>query len=90
MVTLEVPSEGIFVSEDSFFTKFMQDVEHVIDDHFPEGTILEVRHVRRLMNIPSKNRSKTAFISRALDCLADRGSLECVDKKVTKRYKKIK
>jgi hypothetical protein len=72
---------------DGFFNKFMKDVEKAIKDHFNDGAILEVRHVKRAMGISSKNRSKTAFISRALDKLSMDGLLEFLGRTTTKKYK---
>nr|MDO8112501.1 hypothetical protein [Candidatus Sigynarchaeota archaeon] len=74
--------------DDGFFTIFVKDVEKVINEHFNDGSIIEVKHVRRVMGIPSKNRSKTAFVARALDTLSENGFLEYLDQKTTKRYKK--
>ncbi|MFX0099841.1 MAG: hypothetical protein ACFFCS_09670 [Candidatus Hodarchaeota archaeon] len=72
---------------DGFFNKFMKDVEKAIKENFNDGAILEVRHVKRAMGISSKNRSKTAFISRALDKLSRNGLLKYLGRATTKRYK---
>jgi hypothetical protein len=74
--------------DDGFFTTLVKDVEKVINDHFSDGAIIDVKYVRRLMGIPSKNRSKTAFVARALDKLSIDGTIEYFDQKTTKRYKK--
>ncbi len=76
------------MNDDGFFSAFMKNVEKVIKDHFPDGAIIDVKYVRRLMGIPSKNRSKTAFVARALDKLSNNGLIEYLDQKTTKRYKK--
>nr|MDO8084206.1 hypothetical protein [Candidatus Sigynarchaeum springense] len=76
------------MNDNGFFSAFVRDVEKVIKDHFPDGAIIDVKYVRRLMGIPSKNRSKTAFVARALDKLSNNGLLEYFDQKTTKRYKK--
>ncbi len=76
------------MTDDGFFTIFVKDVEKVINEHFNDSTIIEVKHVRRVMGIPSKNRSKTAFVARALNKLSEDGVLEYIDQKTTKRYKK--
>jgi len=72
---------------DGFFDNFIKDVEKAIKDNFNDGAILEVRHVKRVMGISSKNRSKTAFISRALDKLSMDGLLEFLGRSTTKKYK---
>ncbi|MEX2682522.1 MAG: hypothetical protein Q6373_013060 [Candidatus Sigynarchaeota archaeon] len=74
--------------DDGFFSAFVKYVEKVIKDHFPDGAIIEAKYVRRLMGIPSNNRSKTAFVARALENLSRNGLLEYFDHKTTKRYKK--
>ncbi|NMC07702.1 MAG: hypothetical protein GYA24_20985 [Candidatus Lokiarchaeota archaeon] len=76
------------MGDDGFFSIFVKDVEKVINDHFSEGAIIDVRYVRRLMGIPSKNRSKTAFVARALKKLSNDGLLSYFDQKTAKRYKK--
>ena len=78
------------MSDDGFFTGFVSDVEKIIKDHFSEGSIIDVKNVRHLMEIPAKNRSKTAFIAKALDNLSKRGVLTYIDQKPTKRYKKTR
>ncbi|HME52092.1 MAG TPA: hypothetical protein VKM55_07730 [Candidatus Lokiarchaeia archaeon] len=75
--------------EGSYFTGFVNDVEKIINDHFSEGSIIDVKNIRHLMEIPAKNRSKTAFIAKALDNLSKRGVLTYIDQKPTKRYKKV-
>ena len=77
------------MSDAGFFNEFIHDVEKIINDHFSEGSIIDVKNVRHLMNIPAKNRSKTAFVAKALDNLSKRGLLQCFDQKPTKRYKKL-
>lgn len=72
---------------DGFFKKFTKDVEKAIKENFSDGAILEVRHVKRVMGISPKNRSKTAFVSRALDKLSMNGLLEYLGRATTKRYK---
>jgi hypothetical protein len=74
--------------DDGFFSTFVRDVEKVIKDHLSDGAIIDVKYVRRLMGIPSKNRSKTAFVARALDKLSSDGVITYFDQKTTKRYKK--
>jgi hypothetical protein len=76
------------LSDNGFFSTFVKDVEKVINNHFTEGAIIDVKYIRRLMGIPSKNRSKTAFVARALDKLSTEGVIEHFDQKTTKRYKK--
>jgi hypothetical protein len=76
------------MNDDGFFSTFVKDVEKVIKDHFSDGAIIDVKYMRRLMGIPSKNRSKTAFVARALDKLSNNGLIEYFDQKTTKRYKK--
>ena len=76
------------MNDDGFFSAFVKDVEKVIKDHFADGAIIDVKYVRRLMGIPSKNRSKTAFVARALDKLSNNGLIEYFDQKTTKRYRK--
>ena len=76
------------MSDEGFFSAFIHDVEKIINDHFSEGSIIDVKNVRHLMNIPAKNRSKTAFVAKALDNLSKRGLIRCYDLKPTKKYKK--
>lgn len=76
------------MTNDSFFAGFVNDVEKVINEHFSEGSIIDVKNIRHLMEIPARNRSKTAFVAKALDNLSKRGVITYVDQKPTKRYKK--
>ena len=74
---------------EGFFPLFVEDVEKVIDEHFTQGSTIDVKHIRKIMGISSKNRSKTAFLSRALENLSKKGRLKYIGRKTTKRYKKI-
>ena len=78
------------MNDENFFTGFVNDVEKIINDHFSEGSIIDVKNVRHVMEIPAKNRSKTAFIAKALDNLSRRGVLTYIDQKPIKRYKKAR
>jgi hypothetical protein len=79
------------MSDEGFFTGLVNDVERLIKEHFSESSIIDVRNVRHLMEIPSRNRSKTAFLAKALDNLSKRGILtkELVGSSKIKRYKKV-
>lgn len=76
------------VVDDGFFSKFVADVEHVIASKVPEGSVIDTRTVKRHLDIPARDRSKTAFVTRALDALACKGVICMFDHGTTKRYKK--
>ena len=73
---------------EGFFELFLEKVVKAINDNVQDETIIEVKHVRRIMDISSKNRSKTAFVSRALQKLSDDGHLEYMGKGTARKYKK--
>lgn len=58
-----------------------------INEKFNAGAILETKHVRKALEIPSSDRSKTIFISRGLQKLNDLGFLEFIGRNSPKRYK---
>lgn len=75
---------------DCFFDEFVAKVARVVEE-LPDDAFIEVKKVRRAMGVPSKNKSKTAFISRALMQLCDDGCLEYQGKiggAGTRKYKK--
>ncbi|MBD3187412.1 hypothetical protein GF325_11325 [Candidatus Bathyarchaeota archaeon] len=74
---------------DGFFKSITLEIARVINKHFSDGAIIEVKHIRKVMGISSRNRSKIIFISRALQTLSDKGSLEYVGRNSPKKYKKV-
>ena len=73
---------------EGFFNLFLEKVVDAINENIQDESIIEVKHVRKIMDISPKNRSKTAFISRALQKLSDDGHLEYLGKGSAKKYKK--
>jgi len=73
-----------------FFESFLLDVVNAINANFTASSFLEVKHLRKVMNIPSSNRSKVIFLSRALQMLNDLGYIEYVGRNSPKKYRKIK
>jgi hypothetical protein len=59
-----------------FFNTFMVQMTRAINEKFNAGAVLEVKHLRRAMDIPSSERSKVIFISRGLQKLHELGFLE--------------
>ncbi len=58
-----------------------------INEKFNAGAVLEVKHLRRAMDVPSSDRSKTIFISRGLQKLHELGFLEYIGRNSPKKYK---
>ncbi len=75
---------------DGFFESFLLEVVNAINTHFATSSFLEVKHLRKVMNIPSSSRSKIIFLSRALQMLNDLGYIEYVGRNSPKKYKKTK
>ncbi|MHA1371278.1 MAG: hypothetical protein ACTSWN_10610 [Promethearchaeota archaeon] len=71
-----------------YFNSFLKEIAKTINDKFPEDAIIEVKNIRRVLGIPSGNRSKTAFISRALRKLCEYGCIDYDGKSGTHKYKK--
>ncbi|MHA1700621.1 MAG: hypothetical protein ACTSWN_17420 [Promethearchaeota archaeon] len=71
----------------SFFKSFLIETAKTINNNFNLGFIIEVKHIRRVMNISSTNKSKIIFISRALQKLSDLGYLKYIGKNSPKRFK---
>ncbi|MHA1683066.1 MAG: hypothetical protein ACTSUE_19160 [Promethearchaeota archaeon] len=73
---------------EGYFQKFLIETSEIINKHFKDASILEVKHIRKAMDISSKNRSKIIFISRALQKLSNLGYLEYVGRNSPKKFKK--
>ncbi|MEX2681853.1 MAG: hypothetical protein Q6373_009640 [Candidatus Sigynarchaeota archaeon] len=72
-----------------FFETFLVQITRAINEKFNAGAVVEAKHVRKALDIPSSDRSKTIFISRGLQKLHELGYLEYIGKNSPKRYKVI-
>jgi hypothetical protein len=77
-----------FKMVEGFFETFLVDTARCINENFNAGAILEVKHIRRFMDVGPKNRSKIIFLARALQKLADLGYIEFMGKGSPKRFRK--
>jgi hypothetical protein len=77
-----------FKMVEGFFETFLVDTARCINENVNAGTIIEVKHLRRFMDVGSKNRSKIIFLARALQKLSDLGYLEFVGKNSPKKFRK--
>jgi len=73
----------------SFFGEFVEKVILIINTKIGMNAIFEVKHLRKILNISSKDRSKTIFLANALDLLSRKGLILFISKNSPKRYKKI-
>nr|MDO8086926.1 hypothetical protein [Candidatus Sigynarchaeum springense] len=62
---------------------------HAINEKFNAGAVVEAKHVRKALEVPSSDRSKTIFISRGLQRLHELGFLEYIGQNSPKKYKVI-
>ncbi len=60
-----------------------------INEKFNAGAIVEAKHVRKALEVPSSDRSKTIFISRGLQRLHELGFLEYIGHNSPKKYKVV-
>lgn len=65
-------------------------VKDIIKNNFKSGSIIEVKHLRKIMQISSKNRSSIIFLSRVLKELEIHGILLNYRETEVKRIKKYK
>ncbi len=72
---------------EGFFETFLLQIARVIGEKFSTGAILECKHLRKILEIPSSNRSKIIFLSRALQKLSDFGYLEYIGRNSPKKFK---
>nr|MDO8114709.1 hypothetical protein [Candidatus Sigynarchaeota archaeon] len=72
---------------EGFFETFLLQIARTINEKFNAGAILEVKHLRKVLEIPSSNRSKVIFLSRALQKLNDLGFLEYIGRNSPKKFK---
>jgi hypothetical protein len=70
-----------------FFETFLLQIAQSINEKFSMGAILEVKHLRKAMEIKSSDRSKIIFLARALQKLNDLGFLEFVGRNSPKKFK---
>ncbi|MFX0100178.1 MAG: hypothetical protein ACFFCS_11405 [Candidatus Hodarchaeota archaeon] len=73
---------------EGFFKTFLISLADDINNKFKEGDLICVRKVRRVLDIPSTDRSKIIFIARALQKLKKFGYLVYVGRHSPKKYKK--
>ncbi len=72
---------------EGFFPNFLINVSEKINDNFKVESVIETKHVRKVMNIENDDRSSIIFISRALKVLKNKKFLKLVRKNGVKRYK---
>ncbi len=72
-----------------FFETFLVQMTRAINEKFNAGAVLETKHIRKALEIPSSDRSKTIFISRGLQKLHELGLLEYIGRNSPKKYKVI-
>ncbi|MBN2154117.1 MAG: hypothetical protein JW839_21860 [Candidatus Lokiarchaeota archaeon] len=60
-----------------------------INEKFNAGAVLEVKHLRKVMDIPSSERSKVIFLSRGLQKLHELGFLGYIGRNSPKKYKVV-
>ena len=60
-----------------------------INEKFNAGAVLEVKHLRKAMDISSSERSKVIFLSRGLQKLHEVGFLEYIGRNSPKKYKVV-
>lgn len=70
-----------------FFETFLLQIAQSINEKFNLGAILEVKHLRKVMEIKSSDRSKIIFLARALQKLNDFGFLEYMGRNSPKKFK---
>ena len=73
--------------EIGFFNENVLKSAIVINENFSVGSYIEVKHVRKVMNYDSTNRSTIAFLSRSLEFLNHGTFLEVIENTIPKRYK---
>lgn len=71
-----------------FFSGFLVEVSRCINEKFTTDALIDVKVLRKAMDIPSSDRSKVIFLAKALQRLADAGYLEFVGRNSPKRYRK--
>ncbi|MHA1849452.1 MAG: hypothetical protein ACTSYS_03890 [Promethearchaeota archaeon] len=76
--------------QQGYFKQLVIDVAKIINENFTLNSVIEVKHLRKAMNISSKNRSKILFLSKALQRLSDLGHLEYLGKNSPKKFRKLK
>lgn len=77
-------------NDDGFFDGVVRNVTESLEKNVSNGSIFDVRVVRRFLNIKAKNRSMVAFIARALARLEEQGVIEAVGDHTPKKYKRKK
>ncbi len=70
-----------------FFETFLVQMTRAINEKFNAGAVVEAKHVRKALEVPSTDRSKTIFISRGLQKLHELGFLEYIGRNSPKKYK---
>jgi len=70
-----------------FFETFLLQIAQSINDKFNLGAVLEVKSLRRVLEIKSSDRSKIIFLARALQKLNDLGFLEYIGHNSPKKFK---
>jgi len=70
-----------------FFETFLVQIARSINEKFNLGAVLEVKNLRRVLEIKSSDRSKIIFLARALQKLNDLGFLEYIGHNSPKKFK---
>lgn len=73
-----------------FTLDFFNKVKEIIKNNFKPGYIIEVKHLRKIMDIEGKDRSKIIFLSRVLKELESKGFLVKYREKEVSRVKQYK
>jgi hypothetical protein len=74
---------------EGFFETFLLRMTRTINEKFTTGAVLEVKHLRKAMDVQSSDRSKVIFLSRGLQKLNDLGFLEYIGRNSPKKYKVV-
>lgn len=72
---------------DNFFQGWIERVKGALDTNRVRG-VFEVKHLRRVLDIDSFDRSKTIFLARALNYLVQTGYLKEIGSHSPKKYER--